>query len=240
MPCPQSNYGFSREFLVFISLEKGLNEIQQAVLIGRFSEGKDYEQIARELGVTKGAATRRMTAVYKQFNIQGEHKGKEAELRKALAKIRKGGWSQSEENPFSVKAVDIHSQHTSTLEQLNLQSKEIQMLKTKFKILSESLGADSKLETTFDRKALEDPMTFLNETREKLSDSKMMNVEVITELCYALPKIIEIKTADSRSWTAADIAIELVEFLKNILERADIDAAQGLLQRIDERVSNDS
>ncbi|NER08763.1 MAG: hypothetical protein F6K17_42690 [Okeania sp. SIO3C4] len=81
-----SNY-FSPEFLTKVAQEKGLSHEQQDVFVPRFSENKDYDEIARELGTSHQACLKRMGLVYKKFDIDGKSRGKESRLRKKLVDL---------------------------------------------------------------------------------------------------------------------------------------------------------
>ena len=75
-----------QDFLVQIAHEKGLSPEQIKVLILRFSEQREYSEIAEQLNTSAGACLKRMGQVYKKFGIEGGARGKEGKLQNYLLK----------------------------------------------------------------------------------------------------------------------------------------------------------
>ncbi|NES96211.1 MAG: ATP-binding protein [Desertifilum sp. SIO1I2] len=74
----------SREFLLQIARTQELSRKQEEVLLARFAEELDYEQMGEQLETSAGACLKRMGEIYKKFGITGERRGKENRLRICL------------------------------------------------------------------------------------------------------------------------------------------------------------
>ena len=75
-----------QDFLVQIAHDKGLSPEQMKVLILRFSDQKEYSEIAKQLNTSPGACLKRMGQVYKKFDVEGDARGKEGKLQNYLLK----------------------------------------------------------------------------------------------------------------------------------------------------------
>ena len=78
-----------QDFLVQMAHEKGLSPEQMKVLILRFSDQKEYSEIAAQLNTSSGACLKRMGQVYRKFGVEGEARGKEGKLQKNSISSRK-------------------------------------------------------------------------------------------------------------------------------------------------------
>ncbi|NEP08744.1 MAG: serine/threonine protein kinase [Symploca sp. SIO2C1] len=74
----------SRPFLVNIAHEHQLSPDQEEVFLLRFASEMEYEQIAHQLKTSRGACGKRMSEIYKKFDITGGTRGKETQLRNLL------------------------------------------------------------------------------------------------------------------------------------------------------------
>jgi tetratricopeptide (TPR) repeat protein/archaellum biogenesis ATPase FlaH len=75
---------FSNDFLESIANTYGLTDHQKVVFLLRVLENKDHKHISKELGIEMTASLRRMTEVYKKFNIKGTGVSKDTKLREFL------------------------------------------------------------------------------------------------------------------------------------------------------------
>jgi NB-ARC domain len=75
---------FSSEFLTAIADTHGLTLEQKKVFLYRFLDNKSHLEIAKELGINSTSSLRRMTEVYKKFDLKEKGKLKDSELRKYL------------------------------------------------------------------------------------------------------------------------------------------------------------
>ena len=76
-----------QDFLIQMAHVKGLSPEQMKVLILRFSDQKEYSEIAAQLNTSSGACLKRMGQVYKKFGVEGEARGKEGKLQNYLLKM---------------------------------------------------------------------------------------------------------------------------------------------------------
>jgi len=74
----------SRPFLVNIAHEYQLSPDQEEVFLLRFADEMEYEEIAHQLKTSRGACGKRMSEIYKKFDITGGTRGKETQLRNLL------------------------------------------------------------------------------------------------------------------------------------------------------------
>ena len=88
-----------QDFLVQIAHDKGLSPEQMKVLILRFSDQKEYSEIAKQLNTSPGACLKRMGQVYKKFDVEGDARGKEGKLQNYL--LKRYQQSQTGNSPMS-------------------------------------------------------------------------------------------------------------------------------------------
>ncbi|MBC6477127.1 MAG: hypothetical protein EBE86_021640 [Hormoscilla sp. GUM202] len=62
----------SHKFLVQMAHLHQLTPEQEQVFLLKFAEHKRYQEIARELGISKEACLKRMGAIYEKFGIEGD------------------------------------------------------------------------------------------------------------------------------------------------------------------------
>jgi AAA-like domain/Sigma-70, region 4 len=94
----------SSTFLNEIAYKHGLSPDQRKVFLLRFSEDKDYEEIAQLLDTSAGACLKRMGQVYRKFDIPGDSRGKESFLQSFLIEEYKNWGTDSDK--FKLSAIN--------------------------------------------------------------------------------------------------------------------------------------
>lgn len=224
----------SFDFLVKMAHDRQLSREQEEVFLLKFGESKNYEQIARELNVSKEACLKRMGGVYDKFGIEGETRGKENRLRIYLNRMHQQ-WQQEEQEKIwkhelnSLVGVGSHPSGVVTLEA----SDSVLELKTRMDKLIKALNISEQkqngtnLKTPSEKAAsklpLEDPHQWIRQLRRKLIEGDGMNhvQETLQEFGVQLPAIIERIAATSQR-TELEISLEILDRIAAALQNVEL------------------
>jgi predicted NACHT family NTPase len=106
-------------FLVQVANGYGLSPQQKEVFLLKFGENKPNEEISKQLGIKRDAYLKRMGEVYKKFQINGQNRGKEQQLRGWLIAKSQQQFQLEPDIPISVP--------TRTIQPRQLISPQIQL-----------------------------------------------------------------------------------------------------------------
>ena len=212
----------SHKFLVQMAHLHQLTPEQEQVFLLKFSEHKRYQEIARELGISKEACLKRMGAIYEKFSIQGDTRGKENRLRILLNQ------QYQQEAPAQLYRELLENDPNALLpigEKSNYYAWE---LKDRMDKLLKALKSQPQqhFQNELDppvppsQLALEDRQEWLRMLRQKLtSGGSGQNAKaVLREFAAQLPEVVERAAATSKR-TELEIATEILDRIASIISQ---------------------
>lgn len=102
-----------RQFLIQMARDRELSPEQEEVFLGRFADGKEYDELAADLNAkSTGGLLKRMGQVYKKFQVKGATRGKENRLRIFLEE-KFEEWRQQNHSKLSWAIADPMNRVTS-------------------------------------------------------------------------------------------------------------------------------
>ncbi len=217
----------SYTFLVKIARIYQLTPEQEEIFLLKFGEHKRYEEIARQLNISKEACLKRMGGIYEKFGLQGNRRGKEHRLRVLLNQKYQ---LEKQENQYhkligdkQVSIIPVKKDYSEVIkvessdlvwepkDRINNKITALNVDKQNQKIINPSSAASSKL-------TLDNPDQWIKQLREKLNEGKGINhvQQVLKDFCFQLPEVVELVAATSKR-TELEITKDLLDKIASII-----------------------